>query len=134
MFIYTIVATIIVTIPCLILKNTSIYDPYWSVAPFVMTIIHMVRFSLYNVNSIIFAIIMFWYAFRLTRNWVITYKGLDNKYEDWRYAKFRKELPFYKLTDGNQLNCGGGNGGKEINYHYSNIILFIVNNGNKLNL
>lgn len=104
MFIYTVAATIIVTIPCLILKNTSIYDPYWSVAPFVMTIIHMVRFSLYNVNSIIFAIIMFWYAFRLTRNWVITYKGLDNKYEDWRYAKFRNELPGWKFQF---VNLGG---------------------------
>lgn len=97
MLIFTLSATLVMYICCVIFKNTSIYDPYWSVAPLVMAIIHMVTYKLYNPNAIIFAVLVFLYAFRLTRNWYLTYKGLDPKYEDWRYAKFRNKLPRWKF-------------------------------------
>lgn len=97
MFIFTMVATLVVVIPMLIIKNTSLYDPYWSVAPFVMAVIHMIFVSKFTINSIIFTAITFWYAFRLTLNWAITYKGLNPKYEDWRYADFRHSLPAWKF-------------------------------------
>lgn len=97
MLVFTLTATLVMYICCVIFKNTSIYDPYWSVAPFVMVIIHMVAYKLYNPNAIIFAVLVFLYAFRLTRNWYLTYRGLDPKYEDWRYAKFRKSLPRWKF-------------------------------------
>lgn len=97
MFIFTLSATLVMYICCVIFKNTSIYDPYWSVAPFVMVIIHMVTYKLYNPNAIIFAVLIFLYAVRLTRNWYLTYDGLDPKYEDWRYAKFRNSLPRWKF-------------------------------------
>ena len=97
MLVFTLTATLVMYICCVIFKNTSIYDPYWSVAPFVMVIIHMVTYKLYNPNAIIFAALVFLYAFRLTRNWYLTYRGLDPKYEDWRYAKFRKSLPRWKF-------------------------------------
>lgn len=97
MLVFTLTATFVMYICCVIFKNTSIYDPYWSVAPFVMVIIHMVTYKLYNPNAIIFAVLVFLYAFRLTRNWYLTYKGLDPKYEDWRYAKFRNSLPRWKF-------------------------------------
>lgn len=97
MLVFTLTATLVMYICCVIFKNTSIYDPYWSVAPFVMVIIHMVTYKLYNPNAIIFAVLVFLYAFRLTRNWYLTYRGLDPKYEDWRYAKFRKSLPRWKF-------------------------------------
>lgn len=97
MLVFTLTATFVMYICCVIFKNTSIYDPYWSVAPLVMTIIHMVTYKLYNPNAIIFAVLVFLYAFRLTRNWYLTYKGLDPKYEDWRYAKFRNKLPRWKF-------------------------------------
>ena len=97
MLVYTCVATFVVYVCCLIFKNTSIYDPYWSVAPFVMVMIHMVTYKLYNPTAIIFAVLVFLYAFRLTRNWVLTYKGLDPKYEDWRYQKYRNSLPRWQF-------------------------------------
>ena len=97
MFIYTLTATFVVYIFCLIFKNTSIYDPYWSVAPLVMAIIHMVAYRLYNVNAIIFTVLVFIWAFRLTRNWYITYKGLNPQYEDWRYSKYRNSLSRFKF-------------------------------------
>lgn len=96
-FIFTMVATFVVLLFALIYKNTSIYDPYWSVAPFVMSMLHMFFVSGPTINAIIINVIIFWYSFRLTRNWVITYKGLDAKYEDWRYADFRKTLPGWKF-------------------------------------
>ena len=97
MLVFTLTATFVMYICCVIFKNTSIYDPYWSVAPFVMVIIHMVTYKLYNPNAIIFAVLVFLYAVRLTRNWYLTYDGLDPKYEDWRYAKFRNSLPRWKF-------------------------------------
>lgn len=97
MLIYTLTATFVVYIFCLFLRNTSIYDPYWSVAPFVMLIIHMVTFKYFNVNAIIFAILVFLYSFRLTRNWFLTYSGLNPKYEDWRYQKYRNSLPTWQF-------------------------------------
>ena len=97
MFVYTCVATFVTYIFCLIFKNTSIYDPYWSVAPFVMVIIHMITYKLFSISAIIFAVLVFLYSFRLTRNWLLTYKGLDPKYEDWRYQKYRNSLPAWKF-------------------------------------
>ncbi len=97
MFIFTLSATLMMYICCVIFKNTSIYDPYWSVAPLVMVIIHMVTYKLYHPNAIIFVVLVFLYAFRLTRNWYLTYKGLDPKYEDWRYTKFRNKLTRWKF-------------------------------------
>ena len=97
MFVFTTVATLILYAFCLIFKNTSIYDPYWSVAPFVMTVLHIIRFYTFNFNSLIFLILVFIYAFRLTRNWYLTYRGLDPKYEDWRYQKYRQTLSPFKF-------------------------------------
>ena len=97
MFVYTCAATFIVYIFCLILKNTSIYDPYWSVAPLVMVVLHMVAYQTFNINAIIFAVLVFLYAFRLTRNWYLTYRGLDPQNEDWRYQKYRNSLPKWKF-------------------------------------
>lgn len=90
MFVFTTVATLVMYIFCVIFKNTSIYDPYWSVAPLVMALIHMFRFEAFQLHSIIFVILVFIYSARLTFNWYMTYKGLNPKYEDWRYKKFRE--------------------------------------------
>lgn len=92
MFIFTTVASLIMYVFCVLFKNTSIYDPYWSVAPLVMTLLHIFRFGTFNFNSLLFSILVFIYAFRLTRNWYLTYKGLDPKHEDWRYQKYRQSL------------------------------------------
>ena len=88
-FAFTVVSTIALYVICVIFKNTSLYDPYWSVAPLVMTIIHMVRFGVYTINSLIFSILILIYSMRLTINWFMTYKGVESKYEDWRYKQYR---------------------------------------------
>ena len=97
MLTFTMTATFVIYIFCVIFKNTSIYDPYWSVAPLVMVILHMVAYKTFNINAIIFVVLVFLYAFRLTRNWYLTYDGLDPINEDWRYQKYRHSLPRWKF-------------------------------------
>ena len=103
MLVLTCTATLVMYIFCVVFKNTSIYDPYWSVAPFIMVIIHMVAYRLYNINSIIFAVLVFFYTVRLTRNWYLTYNGLDPKNEDWRYQKYRNSLSKWKFEIVNSI-------------------------------
>jgi len=90
-FVLTMTATLVVYLFSLIFKNTSIYDPYWSIAPLVILLIVYFRNSMWNINSIIVLSIVAIWSIRLTINWIITYKGLNPKYEDWRYKKFRAE-------------------------------------------
>ena len=90
-FVLTVTATMVVYLFSLCFKNTSIYDPYWSVAPLVILLMIYFRHSFWNVNSIIILSIVAIWSLRLTINWAITYKGLNPKYEDWRYAQFRQE-------------------------------------------
>ncbi|MBR3196614.1 MAG: DUF1295 domain-containing protein [Clostridia bacterium] len=89
--VFTAAATVIVFIASCVFSDVSVYDPYWSVAPPVMLLLNMIRYRLWNVNSLIlFCIVMLW-AVRLTGNWYVTYKGIGN--EDWRYAMYRKRYP-----------------------------------------
>ena len=90
---FTAVATLIIFVVSVVYADVSIYDPYWSVAPPVMLIAAMIKYGLWTVNAIILLALVCLWAFRLTANWLATYKGLGH--EDWRYAKYRKEYsPF----------------------------------------
>ncbi|MBR6050287.1 MAG: DUF1295 domain-containing protein [Clostridia bacterium] len=87
---FTATATLVVFIASCIYSDVSIYDPYWSVAPPVMLIADMIKYKLWNVNSIILLAVVIIWATRLTANWLITYKGLGR--EDWRYAQYREKF------------------------------------------
>lgn len=91
--VFTGIATLFIFITSCIFKDVSIYDPYWSVAPPVMLLINMIRFNLWNVNSIIILSVVLIWAIRLTGNWFVTYKGLGK--EDWRYAMYREKYPTF---------------------------------------
>lgn len=85
------VGTIIIFISSRILKNSSMYDPYWSVAPII------ILFYLFFINGtplnysrfIMISIIVVWWGVRLTRNWLKTWPGLNH--EDWRYILLARE-------------------------------------------
>jgi steroid 5-alpha reductase family enzyme len=73
------------------LRNSSLYDPYWSVAPPVL--------GLYFVaaggagppgarRALVLALIAVW-AVRLTWNWWRGWHGLDH--EDWRYRRIQEQ-------------------------------------------
>ncbi len=85
---FTVTATLVIYIVTCFIPDTSLYDPYWSVAPPVMLLAAMVKYDLWSVNAILmFACVILW-AIRLTANWAITYHGLCH--EDWRYGMFRE--------------------------------------------
>jgi steroid 5-alpha reductase family enzyme len=79
-----VIATILVFIFSFIFKNSSIYDPYWSVVPPVIAIF-LIRAnpSGYALRQfLVLGVILFW-SIRLTINWARSWEGL--KQEDWRY-------------------------------------------------
>ena len=88
--VFTAVATLVVFLASCIFSDVSMYDPYWSVAPFVMLIFAVIRFGYWSVNAMIMLAVVGLWSIRLTVNWYITYKGIGN--EDWRYAMYRKKL------------------------------------------
>jgi len=94
LLISTVVATIIIFIFNLILKNASIYDPYWSIQPIFIIIVYYLNYSdFYPFFYFALTPLLFW-ALRLTINWIIGFEGLS--WEDWRYAKIKKEHPKLK--------------------------------------
>jgi steroid 5-alpha reductase family enzyme len=65
-------------------NNSSVYDPYWSVAPIAIAL------WLASTSSralIVIALVIAW-GLRLTWNWARGWRG----YEDWRYADYRAKV------------------------------------------
>ena len=80
-------ATLFIYIGSVILKNSSLYDPFWSVAP--IPIVVYLGFFYQNSVSLkvlILLPILFW-ALRLTRNWLISWRGFEH--EDFRYIDLK---------------------------------------------
>ena len=91
-------ATLFIYIGSVILKNSSLYDPFWSVAP-VPIVIYL---AIISDNSMLLKIlvtfpIIFWAA-RLTRNWLISWRGFEH--EDFRYIDL-KNTNIYKAEFNN---------------------------------
>lgn len=85
-----IAATIIVFMFSVLLKNSSVYDAYWSVIPPLIAL--YLIFLNPEGNSIrqylIFGLILFW-SIRLTANWARGWANLSH--EDWRYGKIAND-------------------------------------------
>lgn len=91
LFIFDLTATVIIWAVSLFLRNSSLYDPYWSLTPAVMVIYAVtLYYKTLNVYHYIFLAAFMLWSVRLTANWVITFDNLT--WEDWRYRKYR-ELP-----------------------------------------
>lgn len=88
----TATATVVLFIVSVIFADVSIYDPYWSVAPPVMLVLVLFKYRIWNVNAVILLMLIAIWSFRLTANWLYTYKGLGH--EDWRYRMYREKYPF----------------------------------------
>ncbi len=83
-------STAIVFFFSMILKNSSIYDPYWSVVPPVITIYLMKLFPEGDAvrQLVILALVLFW-SIRLTFNWLRGWK--DFSQQDWRYTSIAQK-------------------------------------------
>ena len=83
-------ATLLVFLFSVALNNSSAYDPYWSVKPFVIALAYVFIFDLESLNPrqwlVISGILL--YALRLTTNFYRDWPGFSH--EDWRYVNFRK--------------------------------------------
>jgi steroid 5-alpha reductase family enzyme len=97
MLVADIIATIIVFIFSVSFKNSSLYDPYWSVAPPLIAIYWLINGNVNLVGYLMLFAIMVW-AIRLTFNWARGWQGLHH--EDWRYKMLREQNPkLYPFTN-----------------------------------
>lgn len=89
-FIADVVATVIIFVVSVIFSNSSVYDPYWSVAPPVIVICLMKLFPEGNElrQYVILALVLFW-GVRLTVNWWRGWPGI--KHQDWRYTSIAEK-------------------------------------------
>jgi steroid 5-alpha reductase family enzyme len=94
-------ATVVIFVFSTVFRNSSFYDPYWSVAPIFIAVywalvpvadqIPPVRVAL------VLAVVVIW-GVRLTYNWASHWGGLGH--EDWRYTDFRRKTgALYPLVD-----------------------------------
>ncbi len=92
-FISDVIATIIIYIFNLIVKNASVYDPYWSVFPPIILLSYYMNFNIvFEMQHLFIIIPLIIWSLRLTINWAI---GFDNlKWEDWRYKMFKQKFPY----------------------------------------
>ena len=98
-----VIATIVIYVGSVIHNNSSLYDPFWSIAPvpiiiFLCTLSNINNLSTLN-KILISAPIIFW-SLRLTRNWIISWDGFSH--EDFRYIELKKggkiKLEFINFT------------------------------------
>ena len=85
-------ATVVIFIFSVITNNSSMYDPYWSVAPVPIALFWLLQPGSNGFANprhvLIFALLCLW-AIRLTTNWATQWRGLDH--EDWRYQDIQKQ-------------------------------------------
>jgi steroid 5-alpha reductase family enzyme len=85
-------ATVTVFLFSMAFNNSSLYDPYWSVAPPVIALYWLLSSTSPAVALRVvplFALLLVW-SVRLTANWARRWQGIDH--EDWRYAAFRERF------------------------------------------
>ena len=81
-------ATAFVFLFSVILKNASVYDPYWSVQPPVILACLMIKSGASAAGIVITAAVSVW-AIRLTANWAYTFGNLTH--QDWRYTMLHEK-------------------------------------------
>ncbi|MEL7367596.1 MAG: DUF1295 domain-containing protein [Myxococcota bacterium] len=85
------VATVVIFLFSVVYRNSSFYDPYWSVAPPIIAVYLVLGFegdALSARQGLVIALSAV-YGARLTYNWASGWTGLDH--EDWRYVDLRRQ-------------------------------------------
>lgn len=95
-------ATVIVWLFGVYYKNSSLYDPYWSVAPLWIVPFWLVtRGSGLSFPEILTLTALYIWGIRLTLNWAVRWEGI--KHQDWRYTQLRGQAPRWWIV----TNLGG---------------------------
>jgi steroid 5-alpha reductase family enzyme len=99
------VATVVVFVVAMAVGNSSLYDPYWSVAPAVIVVAWANWSSgadlaaISGRQALVIVLVLIW-AVRLTANWALSWRGLSH--EDWRYVRIRAQtsgrLPWWLVS------------------------------------
>ena len=96
-FVWHITATLIIFLFSYIHKNSSIYDPFWHVAPIPIVFYIVDQSSLTNLETnLILSAFLFW-ALRLTYNWFLNWSNLDH--EDFRYIDLKNNNKFFAFIN-----------------------------------
>ena len=88
-FIADIAATAVIFLISVIFDNASVYDPYWSIQPMVITPLLAAAKGNFGISSILLIILIELWGARLTLNWARNFKDLS--VQDWRYENIRKK-------------------------------------------
>ncbi len=86
-------ATIVIFIFSVITRNSSMYDPYWSVAPVPIALYWLAQpgsDGFANPRHVLIFVLVCVWALRLTGNWVLQWRGLEH--EDWRYRDIQHQM------------------------------------------
>ena len=87
-------ATCVIFIFSLVFRNSSFYDPYWSVAPPVICVyLWMIGDTPNSVRSFTVMTLVWIWAVRLTHNWAKGWQGI--RHADWRYVNLQRTLGIY---------------------------------------
>jgi steroid 5-alpha reductase family enzyme len=85
-------ATVVIFAASFLFKNSSFYDPYWSVAPPAIALYFVLRPVAGAEGglraALVLALVVAW-AVRLTWNWARGWQGLGH--EDWRYLRLQQQ-------------------------------------------
>ena len=82
------VATVVTFICSVIFRNASVYDPYWSVQPIVITLGFLCAGN-FSLTGILITLVVCLWGVRLTVNWAYTFHGLNH--QDWRYTMLKEK-------------------------------------------
>lgn len=82
------VGTVVVFVGSMLLRSSSVYDPYWSVAPPLLVGGWMIELGASPRAWVVLGLVSLW-GVRLTWNWARGFPGLPH--EDWRYVDIREK-------------------------------------------
>ncbi|WP_295935275.1 DUF1295 domain-containing protein [uncultured Alistipes sp.] len=89
LFLADFTGTVIVWLAGVWFGNSSMYDPYWSVAPPAMLTPMAILHNAVDMPSLLVLAAVWIWAIRLTVNWAYTFRNLSQ--QDWRYDKYKKQ-------------------------------------------
>lgn len=92
MLLADVAATLVVWLFGIVLDNSSVYDPYWSLIPPLMIAGWILSLKPERWEGIVALglVVLFW-SIRLTRNWFGGWTDFDH--QDWRYTMIRNSHP-----------------------------------------
>lgn len=91
-------STFFIWLTSVVLKNASVYDPYWSVQPPIILGLAVVFLGKLNTGSILLVLALAFWGARLSVNWMMTFPGLHH--QDWRYDLLeQKSKKFFPLVN-----------------------------------